>query len=88
MAIIFPEKTMIDWNNNGTIDPEEIILTAVILGGEGREDDGQDDEDAGEEAGGGGDRAFDPSPHLRHAGCLFSLLAIPFLLLFTLFHHP
>lgn len=25
------EKNMIDWNNNDTIDPEEIILTEVIL---------------------------------------------------------
>ncbi len=84
---------MIDWNNNGTIDPEEIILTEAILGGEDREDEGledddQGDEDAGEEAGGGGNKAFDQSPQPTHAGCLFSLLAIPFLSLFVLFHQP
>ena len=59
---------MIDWNNNGKIDPEEVYLTDVILSEEEEED--EDETPVASEA---------ELP--KHSGCLFSLLTLPFLLI-------
>jgi hypothetical protein len=61
---------MIDWNNNGKIDPEEVFLTEVILS--------EDEEEP--------PVSSEEPQLSKHSGCIFSLLTLPFLFILRGLH--
>lgn len=61
---------MIDWNNNGKIDPEEVFLTQQILAEEEEEEEEKEEEEL-----------LTSENSTKSPGCLFTLLTLPILLI-------